>query len=231
MRTDELPNSELPDTGQRYDAGPDPDRRGRSRLRWRHAIALILAGATVLGVIAGASIGLLEGSVAGMDGLFSERRSARPGAASSVPSAAPKAPVAAKPKPGVGVPPVTGRDFGFVTGTYTKGTTRYLRFDRAVYLTGEAANAASAARGGDTPAPDGYFIQNDNRLIRDVAVRADAVAIGSIQLTGKKEPTPVTLSRLYAFLGKRTAGSSGPPFHLTYGPGGVVTRISEQYLP
>ena len=55
-----------------------------------------------------------------------------------------------------------GRDFGFIRSWYAKTGTIYLRFDRAVLLTGEAADAASAAHGGESPVPNDLYIQNDN---------------------------------------------------------------------
>src|SRR4029453_17258359 len=55
-----------------------------------------------------------------------------------------------------------GSDFGFIHSWTAKAGTFSLRFDRAVLLTGKAADAASAAHGGESPAPNDYYIQNDN---------------------------------------------------------------------
>ena len=51
---------------------------------------------------------------------------------------------------------------GFIRSWYAKTGTIYLRFDRAILLTGKAADAASAAHGGESPVPNDYYIQNDN---------------------------------------------------------------------
>ena len=60
----------------------------------------------------------------------------------------------------------SGTDFGFIRSWTAKTGTIYLRFDRAVLLTGKAADAASAAHGGESPVPNDYFIQNDNPRLR-----------------------------------------------------------------
>jgi hypothetical protein len=46
-----------------------------------------------------------------------------------------------------------GSDFGFIRSWTAKTGTFYLRFDRAVLLTGKAADDASAAHGGESPVP------------------------------------------------------------------------------
>ena len=71
------------------------------------------------------------------------------------------------------------RDFGFIRSWYAKTGTIYLRFDRAVLLTGEAADDASAAHGGESPVPNDLYIQNDNPRLRDLAIVDQATVIGS----------------------------------------------------
>jgi cell division septation protein DedD len=70
-------------------------------------------------------------------------------------------------------------DFGFIRSWYAKPGAFYLRFDRAVMLTGKAADAASAAHGGESPVPNDYYIQNDNPRLRDLVLADQATVIGS----------------------------------------------------
>ena len=122
-------------------------------------------------------------------------------------------------------------DFGFIRSWYAKGGTFYLRFDRAVLLTGAAADAASAAHGGESPVPNDYYIQNDNPRLRDVAIVDRAVVVGSQQLTGSPGPNPSSLGALLAFVSRGGPQVAATPFHLTYNNYGLVVRVDEQYRP
>jgi hypothetical protein len=122
-------------------------------------------------------------------------------------------------------------DFGFIRSWYAKGGTIYLRFDRAVLLTGKAADAASAAHGGESPVPNDYYIQNDNLRLREVAVVDQATVIGSQQLTGRPGPNPSSLKALLTFVHNGGPQVAATPFHLTYNANGLVVRVQEQYVP
>ena len=123
------------------------------------------------------------------------------------------------------------RDFGFIRSWYAKTGTIYLRFDRAVLLTGEAADDASAAHGGESPVPNDFYIQNDNPRLRDLAIVDQAKVIGSQQLTGSPGPNPSNLKALLTFVHKGGSRVAATPFHLTYNDNGLVVRVQEQYLP
>jgi hypothetical protein len=142
--------------------------------------------------------------------------------------------VAAAPKAGraaVATSADHGRqDLGFINAMFTRDGQRYLRFDRAVMLTGREAAAAKSAHGIDPTEPPDYYIQNDNPKLRTYRLARDVKVIGSQVLAGRPQPTPVTLQRLVAYLNQRPAGSTYPPFTLTFRKG-VVTAISEVYLP
>jgi pyruvate/2-oxoglutarate dehydrogenase complex dihydrolipoamide acyltransferase (E2) component len=74
----------------------------------------------------------------------------------------PSKPTAAQPAGRPAASPATtssGTDFGFIRSWTAKTGTFYLRFDRAVLLTGKAADDASAAHGGESPVPNDYYIQ------------------------------------------------------------------------
>jgi hypothetical protein len=129
--------------------------------------------------------------------------------------------------------PVVGRrtDFGFIPGWYTRQGRLYLRFDRAILLTGPAADAASAAHGGESPVPNDYYIQNDNSRLRDIPVRDDVTVIGSIALTGSPAAKPVSLQALLSLVTRRGSSDQSPPFNLRYDAQGQVSRIQEMYVP
>jgi hypothetical protein len=127
--------------------------------------------------------------------------------------------------------PNPGSDFGFIRSWTAKTGTFYLRFDRAVLLTGKAADAASAAHGGESPVPNDYYIQNDNPRLREVVIADQATVIGSQQLTGSPGPNPSSLKALLTFVHNGGPQAAATPFHLTYDDDGFVTRVQEQYVP
>ena len=124
-----------------------------------------------------------------------------------------------------------GSDFGFIRSWTAKTGTLYLRFDRAVLLTGNAADAASAAHGGESPVPNDYYIQNDNPRLREVVIADQARVIGSQHLTGSPGPNPSSLKALLTFVHNGGPQLAATPFHLTYDDNGLVTQVREQYVP
>jgi hypothetical protein len=124
-----------------------------------------------------------------------------------------------------------GSDFGFIRSWTAKAGTFYLRFDRAVLLTGKAADDASAAHGGESPVPNDYYIQNDNPRLREVVIGDQARVIGSQQLTGSPGPNPSSLKALLTFVHNGGPQVAATPFHLTYDDNDFVTRVREQYVP
>ena len=163
----------------------------------------------------------------------------QPGAAQPTPAAAPSTAPASKPataqpatQPAAAPTTATRRsDFGFIRSWYAKPGAFYLRFDRAVLLTCDAADAASAAHGGESPVPNDYYIQNDNPRLRDLAIANQITVVGSQQLTGSPGPKPISLKALLTFVDKGGPLVAATPFHLTYNDHGLVTRIQEQYRP
>ena len=146
----------------------------------------------------------------------------------------PSKPTTAQPasRPAASPPPATrGSDFGFIRSWTAKTGTFYLRFDRAVLLTGKAADDASAAHGGESPVPNDYYIQNDNPRLREVAIADQAKVIGSQQLTGSPGPNPSNLKALLTFVHNGGPLAAATPFHLTYNANGLVVRVQEQYVP
>jgi hypothetical protein len=124
-----------------------------------------------------------------------------------------------------------GSDFGFIRSWYAKTGTIYLRFDRAILLTGRAADVASAAHGGESPVPNDYYIQNDNSRLRDLVILDQATVVGSQQLTGSPGSNPSNLKSLLTFVHEGGPQVAATPFHLRYDANGHVIRVQEQYLP
>ena len=127
------------------------------------------------------------------------------------------------------------KDFGYFRSVVSHSPAR-LAFDRAEFLEGDAANTAAAAHGDETPVPNDYYIVNDNPKLRVLTIAGSCAVYGSLQLTSFVDPDGYSvalkrekLSDLIRFIG--TDNGRRTPWHLTYGAGGVVTRIDEQYIP
>jgi hypothetical protein len=188
---------------------------------------LALASLAILTAIA------LAGCGGGSDTADPQPSPAQP-APASPPVATTSRPTPAQPASGRASSPTTATrstDFGFIRSWTAKNGSIYLRFDRAVLLTGKAADAASAAHGGESPVPNDIYIQNDNPRLREVAVLDQATVIGSQQLSGNSDPQPSSLKALLAFLGDGGPEVAATPFHLKYDDNGLVVRIQEQYIP
>jgi hypothetical protein len=202
-------------------AGPKP----KEHTMKQRATRLALAG---LAVLMAATL-----AACGSDKTVPEPSPAQP--AQAAPAATtPSKPTTAQPasRPAAGSATTSsGTDFGFIRSWTAKTGTIYLRFDRAVLLTGKAADDASAAHGGESPVPNDYYIQNDNPRLREVAVVDQAKVIGSQQLTGSPGPNPSNLKALLTFVHNGGPQVAATPFHLKYDANGLVVRVQEQYVP
>jgi len=130
---------------------------------------------------------------------------------------------------------VGSKDFGYFPSIASESPPA-LDFDRALFLTGKDADKASAAHGGESPVPNDYYIQNDSKLLRRLALAPDVQVIGSLQLNSfvtkddySNEPKKHMVKDLLAFL--KTSEGRRTPWHLTYGAGGQVSKVEEQYIP
>jgi hypothetical protein len=191
----------------------------------KRASRMALAGLAVLMAAALAACG--SGTA---DPQPSPAQPAQSGPAATTPTKPTTAQPASRPAAGSATTS-SGSDFGFIRSWTAKTGTFYLRFDRAVLLTGKAADAASAAHGGESPVPNDYYIQNDNPRLREVAIVDQATVIGSQQLTGSPGPNPSSLKALFTFVHNGGPQAAATPFHLTYNDNGLVTRVQEQYVP
>src|SRR5215208_4801803 len=189
--------------------------------------------------LAVASLAILTAVTLAACGGSSQPADPQPGSAQPPPAAAPSTAPASKPataqpatQPAAAPTTATRRsDFGFIRSWYAKTGAFYLRFDRAVLLTGDAADAASAAHGGESPVPNDYYIQNDNPRLREVAVGDQVKVIGSQQLTGSPGPNPTSLKALLTYVDNGGPQVAHTPFHHTYNANGLVVRVQEQYVP
>ena len=179
-----------------------------------------------------AGLAVLMAATLAACGVRHRRPPAQPGPAGRRPHAPrpprPSPPPVRRRRPTTATP---GSDFGFIRSWTAKTGTFYLRFDRAVLLTGNAADAASAAHGGESPVPNDYYIQNDNPRLREVVIADQATVIGSQHLTGSPGPNPSSLKALLTFVHNGGPQLAATPFHLTYNDNGLVTQVREQYLP
>ena len=116
-------------------------------------------------------------------------------------------------------------DLGFLT----RMTSGALVLDRAVLLTGAAADAEQRRRGLDTACD--AFVVNDNRLLRTRTLAPGLTVVGSQQLTGRPAAQAVSVDRLRRYLAARPAGRTGPLFRLTLDRRDRVVRIAEVDLP
>ncbi len=127
-----------------------------------------------------------------------------------------------------------GRWFGFVTDLDETDTgpdegppPDVLTFDLACWFDGEAATAAAAEDGAESPPPNDYHTRNDNPLVRqlplesDVEVRwladiGDPSSMGSIDLADWRT---------------RRSGVADRPWVWIEITDGLVVMIEEQYVP
>ncbi len=126
--------------------------------------------------------------------------------------------------------PADRKDFGFIQKIYDKDGTTYISFDRATFLTGDAANKAAAEHGYPTPIDNDYLIVNDNPKLRELPLAAAVKVLGSGALGGgQPSPTPVTLQALIAMTASSMGGNV--PFHVYFDGNGQVNTIEEQFVP
>lgn len=138
------------------------------------------------------------------------------------PSTSPTAPRSA-------VEPGLTKDFGYTKSSRTVDGYVHLSFDRAILLTGAAANDYAAAHGMATPVPNDYLVVNDSKKLRDLVLSPDVKITGNVLLagTGTGDPSPVSLA---TFLAKIKADPT-IPVHITYDKNLLVTKIDEQFFP
>lgn len=125
--------------------------------------------------------------------------------------------------PGEGALP-DGRWFGFVQTAGNGG----LEFDLACWFSGEAAVAAAAEDGAESPPPNDYYIRNQNPTFRVVAVAPDTTVVWYPQV-GDPDSEVTT-----SYTAWRTNRDDEPTFPLGVWLDVVdarATSIAEQWVP
>jgi hypothetical protein len=107
-------------------------------------------------------------------------------------------------------------------------------YDLAYFLTGEQADQEAAARGMETPVPDGYFIVNDNPKLRRAPL-SDSFSVKYIPTdSGNSTPVKAHQSTFLAWLGG-SLQTDFPPKDTSWWwitiADGSITTIKQQYLP
>jgi len=72
--------------------------------------------------------------------------------------------------------PADHRDIGYIVKVDRVSGTAYIRFDRILFLTGDAANKAAADHGDETPVPNDYYIVDETHRLLTFVVAANARA-------------------------------------------------------
>ena len=107
-----------------------------------------------------------------------------------------------------------------------------LKYDVALFLTGEAANQAAADRGLETPVPNDYVIVNDNPKQR-LTPLAGTYSVKYIP-AGGSDPVKAHMAQFYEWMGE-TNQTDLPPKDTSWWwitiADGEVTNIRQQYLP
>jgi hypothetical protein len=132
-------------------------------------------------------------------------------------------------------PPRQITEFGYVRSVTPKGSGYLLRFDPALWLEGETANAAAAADGVVKPGeavPNDYYIRNPDHKLLTYELPADARVTVLVNLGTTKTSVP-RLARLLK--SKSGCGTRYQPpcrlgFWLRYSVD-TVKSLDQQYQP
>lgn len=128
-----------------------------------------------------------------------------------------------------------GRSFVYAKKVVSSDGAQALTFDLAVFLTDQAAADAATAHGDESPPPNGYYIVNDNPLLRTIPM-SPSVSVRYFPSSGNGccMHHPGTLDGFAAAV-NGTAMTDYPdmsfsPWWITLQDGAIV-KISQQYLP
>jgi flagellar basal body-associated protein FliL len=130
---------------------------------------------------------------------------------------------------------VTVKQFAFVKKVSTSGSHPVITVDYALMLTGKAAAKAATAHGDESPPPNDYYIVNDNKMLRKLPVKSGITVTATTNSDGTADSTghKITFAKwaaVYAAPNSTNEAQRSAPYWLII-KNGVVTSISEQYLP
>jgi hypothetical protein len=183
-----------------------------------------------------AAVALLGGACSSDKGATASSTSTSAAAATTV-ATAPGATLAAPPRTcstdivrGSSSPPPQqgaalgdGQYFGYITRLDAENL--QLQFDVAQLLTGDAAVQAAKADGGESPPPNDYWIRNNTKAARTLAVANDT----TICLPSSDDPTKNEQSTLVRL--NKTLGDGEPLGVWIDVRSGTVERVEQQYFP
>lgn len=125
--------------------------------------------------------------------------------------------------PGAGDLP-DGEWFGFVTDASAAD----IDFDLACWFIGDAAIAATAEDGEESPPPNDYYVRNTNSALRTLSVADDA---GVTWLASVGSPASATIDYPGWLVEREGRGVELQPGVWITVTGGEVVEIEEQYVP
>jgi hypothetical protein len=125
--------------------------------------------------------------------------------------------------PGAGDLP-DGEWFGFVADASAGG----IEFDLACWFVGDAAIAATAEDGEESPPPNDYYVRNTNPALRTISVTGDAEVIW---LPDIGTPTSATIDYPDWLVARVARGIELQPGVWITVSGGDVAVIEEQWVP
>jgi hypothetical protein len=183
-------------------------------------VVAMLVGSAIAGFGAGSVLGLAD------DG--STIKASPTETSSSSPSPSPSPTTSPRKRAASEIERGTTSDIGYFVGSRSEKDGTHVTFDRVLLLAGEDAKAYAKAYHKKKPKDDGALLVNDNDLTRDLVLAEDVKVVGTRQLAGSSDPTPVPLETLLDAIASR-----GPELllDLTYDKLGYVTKVQEHDLP
>jgi len=180
-------------------------------------VALVLAGAAVVGLGAGSLLGMTDDPTVAAE---EPKTSSPPASPTPTDSATKRA--ASEIERG------TTSDIGFFLASDDKDDGIHVTFDRVLLLSGKEAQAYAKAHHTKKPKKDAVVLVNDNALTRDLVLSPDIKVQGSQQLAGSATLQPVSLQTL---LDTVSSNGSDLLLDITYDDLGYVTKVKEHILP
>jgi hypothetical protein len=199
---------EVPTVG--WWSSDDPRRRAAF-------VAAVLVGTAVAGFGTGTLVGVAN------DGGTVEATTTK----TSSPPASPSPTATATKRAASEIERGTRSDIGYFLDSRVKNDGTHVTFDRALLLSGKAANDYAKAHHTKKPKGNGMLLVNDNPLTRDLVLAPDLTVQGAQLLAGSPDLQPVTLQTLLD-----TVAGQGAHLllDLTYDDLGYVTKVKEHDL-
>jgi hypothetical protein len=182
-------------------------------------VAAVLVGTAVAGFGTGTLLGVASDGGTPVDATTTK---------TSSPPASPSSTATATKRAASEIERGTTSDIGYFLDSRVKNDGTHVTFDRALLLSGKAANDYAKAHHKKKPKGNGMLLVNDNPLTRDLVLAPDVTVQGAQLLAGSTTLQPVTLKTLLD-----TVAGQGAQLllDLTYDDLGYVTKVKEHDLP